>query len=147
MVVENSGNPWGQIDRTLRVNILTTHYSQYRQLGINYYFNLDNTKTYRITQWVYTGRVAGTSDGQNNYFGILANTVCNLNTTTANTNPYFAPAMNTTQVANKWALYTYYVYPYGSTGNPSNNQGFYYTDGSFVNYGEISTGILLQALI
>jgi hypothetical protein len=103
--VEIARNPVGELDLMTKISINTTHYSQYRQFTVNYYFVADITKTHRVSQWVYQGYVPGTSANQRNYFGVAGSHVCNLNTTTVNTNPYFTyPLMNDSNAANNWVL-------------------------------------------
>jgi hypothetical protein len=91
------------------------------------YFAVNSSKTYMFA--VYTKSVSGTA-GQE-FWGIDSNAVCNLNTTTANTNPYFA---YTNKVNGEWHLLVGYVYPAGTTGQSSASAGAYRcTDGVKIN--------------
>jgi hypothetical protein len=80
---------------------------------------LDPTKTYRFV--VPVRRISGS--GGNAYWGPQSNTVCDLNTTTANGNPYFVWRAKSLLESDRWYLFVGYVYPYGSTGNSNESAG------------------------
>lgn len=86
--------------------------------GAGNWFNIDTSKTYRFIVPIYRG--AGASG--TTYWGIDPGDVCDLNTTTANGNPYFAFGAPTT---GKWFLYVGYVFPYGSAGHGHSGAGIY----------------------
>jgi hypothetical protein len=95
-------------------------------------FPVNTAKTYMFA--VYTKSVSGAGVGNNSqgvatagqeYFGIDnygTTAICNLNTTTANINPYFA---STVKVDGEWHLLVGYVYPAGSTGYTNAGAGAY----------------------
>jgi len=95
-------------------------------------FPVNTAKTYMFA--VYTKSVSGAGVGNNSqgvatagqeYFGIdnyNTTAICNLNTTTANINPYFA---STVKVDGEWHLLVGYVYPAGSTGYTNAGAGAY----------------------
>lgn len=78
---------------------------------------LDPTKMYRFTLPIYRFDGAGQS-----YFGVKENFVADLNTTTANSNPYFA---SVGLPAGKWFLFVGYLFPAGSIGNSHAGAGVY----------------------
>jgi hypothetical protein len=151
VITAAESNPWGRTDRVSTVNITANQDVQYRRLDVNYYFQLDNTKTYRFTQWVYM-HYEGPTSGSNiyNYYGIAGSTVCTVNTTNVDSNPYFTyPQMNNATLKDKWVMYVFYVFPYNSTGNPTAGT-FYFADGTSVssttgggagNYNSTSTAL------
>jgi hypothetical protein len=73
-------------------------------------FPIDKTRTYRFSVFVKTSNNNGTT-----HFGVGGYTVCNLNTTTSNGNPYFFGGGDLPS-NNKWYLLVSYVFPYGQTG-------------------------------
>lgn len=75
--------------------------------------DVDINKTYR-----YAIPVRRTTSDTNGtvYFGIGQSDVCDLNTTTVDTNPYFVVASRSALTQNKWYLLVGYVYPYNTTG-------------------------------
>lgn len=75
------------------------------------YVNIDNTKTYRFSVFVKKVNASGIF-----YLGAGSDSVCDLNTTTKNSNPYFYSSRLSGQRLNSWLLITGYVYPYGITG-------------------------------
>jgi len=75
------------------------------------YVNIDNTKTYRFSVFVKKVGESGVF-----YLGVGYNTVCDLNTSTKNENPYFYQSDLSGWRLNGWLLITGYVYPYGVTG-------------------------------
>ena len=85
------------------------------------YFAVDKTKTYRFAVPVKIT----SGDTGNYYWGLLENTVCDLNTTPKNSNPYFAYGQRIGLVANRWYLLVGYVYPAGSTGNTNAGSGIF----------------------
>jgi hypothetical protein len=95
-------------------------------------FTVDTAKTYRFA--VPVKRTAGTSGSA--YWGIAANTVCDLNTTSVNGNPYFAVIGGGSLVIDRWYLMVGYVYPEGSTGLTHAGAGIYdMTTGQLVSSG------------
>ena len=74
-------------------------------------------KTYRFVVPIYKKSGNGTS-----YWGITG--VCNLNTTTAAVNPYFAVAG---LPLGRWYLFVGYIYPEGSLANTSESAGIWDT--------------------
>ena len=81
---------------------------------------LNPAKTYRF---VVPIRISGTQTNGYAYWG--TNGVCNLNTTTENTNPYFAVADRTVLANDRWYLFVGYVFPYGSTNNTNDSAGIW----------------------
>ena len=73
------------------------------------WFAVDKTKAYRFSVFVKTSANTGTT-----YLGCGASTVCTLNTTTVDINPYFWAGDLPSQ--NEWYLLVGYVYPTGNTG-------------------------------
>ena len=94
-------------------------------------FKVDVNKTYRFMVPVKMETITGTSGSA--YLGIQSNTVCNLNTTTPNSNPYFFSTGRTTFIVGRWYLIVGYVYPSGSTGATNTGAHIYdMTTGSIV---------------
>lgn len=113
-------NPVDVLDRMIEYRVPTTHYVQYAHPTPYYYFTFDKTKTYRYSQWIYRHAEVSSSYSSRCYLGIQGNTVCDINTTTLNSNPYFTyPTMNDSKYMDKWVLQVFYIYPYGSIGNPT----------------------------
>lgn len=81
-------------------------------------FPVDTAKTYLFACYFKQVSVAG--GAPQIFFGPLGSTVDNLNTTTAQSNPYFA---NANLTVGKWYLALGWVYPQGSTGNTNANAG------------------------
>lgn len=75
------------------------------------YVSVDKTKTYRFSVFVKKVNASGIF-----YLGAGSDSVCDLNTTTKNSNPYFYSSRLSGQRLNSWLLITGYVYPYGITG-------------------------------
>ena len=71
--------------------------------------NIDKTKTYRFSVFMKTSASTG-----NSYLGCKINSVCNLNTTAENGNPYFWSGDLPSN--DKWYLIVGYVFPYNTTG-------------------------------
>lgn len=91
-------------------------------------FVVDPARTYRFACAIR--RTVGTAWS---YFGPRWYTVCDLNTGTLATNPYFA---SWTQPADgRWYLYVGYIYPAGSTGLTNAGAGIY----------DMETGELVQS--
>lgn len=89
---------------------------------------IDNTKKYRLSVWIRRENVGnGTT-----YFGCQASTVCNLGTTTVNSNPYFTNFRTTDvpELINNWVLMVYYIHPHNYTGGRDNTSGIYQKNGS-----------------
>lgn len=102
---------------------------------------LDPTKTYRFV--VPVMKLSGGDGSGNFYWGTYG--VCDLNTTTTNTNPYFYSNHRSQLVENRWYLIIGYVFPYGSTNNTHEGAGLIdTTTGLYVglgtNYAHTSTG-------
>ena len=72
-------------------------------------FAIDKTKSYRFSVFAKTNANSGTT-----YLGCKANSVCNLNTATKNSNPYFWSG--DLPENNKWYLIVGYIFPAGETG-------------------------------
>lgn len=87
------------------------------------YIPIDTNKTYMFA--VLFRQSAGVNDSSL-WWGHLANTVCDLNTTTPNSNPYHAGGFNP-GVTGRWYLAVGWVHPYGSTGNDSLQAGVWDT--------------------
>lgn len=81
---------------------------------------IDKTRTYRFM--VPVRRVAGAAS---TLWGIDGSSVCDLNTTTPNTNPYFCGVGPGSFTADRWYLMVGYVYPAGSTGHTHDQSGIY----------------------
>lgn len=75
---------------------------------------IDPSKSYMFA--VLFRKVSGAND-TSLWWGIGGSTVCDLNTTTLNSNPYFAGGFNPLGVVDRWYLAIGWVYPYGSTGH------------------------------
>lgn len=100
---------------------------------------LDPNKTYRFAVAIKSGNMGA---GQA-YWGVYG--VCDLNTATTNTNPYFAVFPKSSMQTDRWYLFVGYVFPYGSTGNSNNNAGVWDCKtgakvGAGTNYCHTSTG-------
>jgi|TARA_B110000908_G_scaffold154631_1_gene192115 hypothetical protein len=132
--IGNFINPQGELDQMFRTQAITSAYTQNSQQSHRSFFNVDPTKKYRVSQWVYTHSPTSASTSRH-YFGMAGNTVCNLNTTTLNSNPYMTyPQMQDGNANGNWVLWVYYIFPYGSTGNVADG-GWYKPDGTFINTG------------
>jgi len=99
---------------------------------------LDTSKTYRFVVPIREIQADGTA-----YWG--TSSVCNLNTTNVNGNPYFAATNLPNQ--DRWYLFVGYIFPYGSTGNTHDGAGVWdcktgkkYADGANWNFG--TTGMV-----
>lgn len=108
---------------------------------VNLYHSLDPTKTYRFV--VPVMKLSGGDGSGNFYWGTYG--VCDLNTTTTNTNPYFYSNQRSQLVENRWYLMIGYVFPYGSTNNTHEGAGLIdTTTGLYVglgtNYAHTSAG-------
>ena len=102
-------------------------------------FAVNSSKTYMFA--VYVKSVSGTK-GQE-FWGIDSAAVCDLNTTTANTNPYFA---YTNKVNGEWHLLVGYVYPAGSIGYTNAGAGAYRcNDGVKITAGTFSANYTWKA--
>lgn len=112
----NGINPLGQSDILYECKSLDNYTfvtNQNHGLKSSISTTIDVTKKYRASCWVY---IDPTTTGTYLYQGYI-NGICNFNTTTVNSNPYykyFPP-----DVINKgiWLLIVAYIYPYNSTGN------------------------------
>jgi hypothetical protein len=92
-------------------------------------FTVNPNKAYMFA--VYTKSISGSTGTE--YWGIQSSTTCDLNTSTTNTNAYFATQ---TKVTGVWHLLVGWVYPAGTTGNSSSAAGAYRcSDGVLVNAG------------
>lgn len=78
------------------------------------FFPIDTSKTYMFA--ILFKKVSGAND-TSLWWGIWSNTVCDLNTTTPNSNPYFAGGFNPIGVVDRWYLAIGWVYPYNTTGH------------------------------
>lgn len=96
--------------------------------GNGNWFPVDTTKTYRFICPIYPG------PSTHMYWGISGNTVCDLNTSNLNGNPYFANESGASLGPNKWYLLVGYVFPAGSTTNAHSGAGIY----------DLSTGALRE---
>jgi hypothetical protein len=85
------------------------------------WFKVDKNKPYRFAVPV---KITGGSTGSY-YWGIGENTVCDLNTSNKNSNPYFVYGGRSGLVANRWYLLVGYVFPAGSTGNTNAGSGIF----------------------
>jgi hypothetical protein len=85
------------------------------------WFKVDKNKPYRFAVPV---KITGGSTGSY-YWGIGANTVCDLNTSNKNSNPYLVYGGRGDLVANRWYLLVGYVFPAGSTGNTNAGSGIF----------------------
>jgi hypothetical protein len=81
---------------------------------------LDPDKTYRFVL-----PVRFVSGDCNHYFGVGGNQVCDLNTTTPNSNPYFAASNAVELLADRWYVFVGYIYPRNSTGKSIDSSGVY----------------------
>ena len=81
---------------------------------------LDPNKTYRF---VVPIRFAEQFVGGTAYWG--TQNVCDLNTTTLNTNPYFAVKSRGQLSFDRWYLFVGYVFPYNSTNNSNISAGIW----------------------
>lgn len=79
---------------------------------------IDPSKIYRYA--ILARRISGSA---NIYWGAGTGRVCNLNTATANPNPYFA-STNGLRLG-VWYLFVGYVYPVGSTGYTTDGAGIW----------------------
>jgi hypothetical protein len=85
------------------------------------WFKVDKNKPYRFAVPV---KITGGSTGSY-YWGIGENTVCTLNTSNKDGNPYFVYGVRSGLVANRWYLLVGYVFPAGSTGNTNAGSGIF----------------------
>jgi hypothetical protein len=85
------------------------------------WFKVDKNKSYRFAVPV---KITGGNTGRY-YWGILENSVCDLNTGNKNSNPYFVYGERPGLVANRWYLLVGYVFPAGSTGNTNAGSGIF----------------------
>ncbi len=132
--IVNELNPVQKNDLMIKTVVVDTTYAANRYNGFRVYpsdinYNLDITKTYRVSCWVYISY-----DMVNYiYFGLTnssSDIINNINTTTINTNPYpITINGNTYPYKNQWLLLTSYIYPNGSTGN-TNESWIYLIDGT-----------------
>lgn len=88
--------------------------------------SIDTTKKYRFTCWI---KRENTGNGRT-YFGCTASTVCNLGTTTVNTNPYFYNGLisDAPEMGETWCLFVAYIHPHDYTGTSDSTNGFYRGD-------------------
>lgn len=86
--------------------------------GFGNSFAVNTSRCYRFC--VPIRRVSGTGTA---YWGIQSDSVCGLNTTTPNGNPYFSGSSSLT--AGRWYLLVGYVFPYGKTGYTHDAAGIY----------------------
>lgn len=93
---------------------------------------LDPTKTYRF---VVPIKVRDTGLGGTAYWGAQPSTVCSLNSTTPDGNPYFAARARGDMSTDRWYLFVGYVFPYDSINNSHSGAGIY----------DCKTGALLQS--
>lgn len=93
-------------------------------------FVVDPTLTYRFAVPVYVQSGTGSV-----YLGPPSNGVCNLNTSTLNSNPYFVAQAKGSLTAGRWYLMVGYVFPAGSTGMTNAGSGIY----------DMQTGALIAA--
>lgn len=84
------------------------------------FFPVNPSKTYMFV--AYTKSVAGASGGL--YWGISSDVVCDLNTSTPNTNPYFSFG-DPKAASAPWHLHVGWVYPAGTTGHAAGKAGSY----------------------
>lgn len=91
-------------------------------------FSIDHTKKYRLSVWI---RRENAGNGRT-YFGCQGDTVCNLGTTTVNTNPYFYSGLATDipEVIDNWTLWVGYIHPSDYTGGNDPYNGIYKLDGT-----------------
>lgn len=89
-------------------------------------FTPDVTRTYMFV--CYQKHISGSGSG---WWGTAS--VCDLNTSTSNTNPYFAGSF-TAPVNDRWYMYIGWVYPAGSTGMTTGRAGIW----------DCTTGLLVQ---
>ena len=133
--ISNYNNPNGNMDIMLHTEILTPHLELYSSVPLIYDCNIDSTKTYRFSQWVYM-HYETPNYRMRHYIGVESNTVCTVNTTILVSNPYMSyPYINDANFLDRWILQVYYIYPYGSTGNPEDSNRIYEVDGSNISYG------------
>ncbi len=85
------------------------------------WFKVDKNKPYRFAVPV---KITGGSTGSY-FWGIGETTVCDLNTSNKNSNPYFVYGGRSGLVANRWYLLVGYVFPAGSTGNTNAGSGIF----------------------
>jgi hypothetical protein len=85
------------------------------------WFKVDKNKPYRFAVPV---KITGGSTGSY-FWGIGGNTVCSLNTSNKDGNPYFVYGLRSGLVANRWYLLVGYVFPAGSTGNTNAGSGIF----------------------
>ena len=85
-------------------------------------FTPDQTKTYRFVVPIQASSSTRTGTA---YWGIEANKVADLNTTTTQGNPYFAVINRSSMTTGQWYLFVGYVYPYNTTGWTHDGSGVY----------------------
>lgn len=119
--------PFEYEDTVLSVTVPDT-VSGYEGGWTNYSHVIDNTKLYRLSVWI---RREDVGDGRT-YFGCQGSSVCNLGTTTVNTNPYFSSKLvsNIPQIENNWTLWVAYIHPHDYTGSTHPDTGIYTLDGT-----------------
>lgn len=84
---------------------------------------IDPNKAYRF---VLPFRVTSASADGYCYMGVLGSAVCNINTTTVNSNFYLASAMPlASMVVGRWYYLISYIYPAGATGYTTADEGIY----------------------
>lgn len=120
-------NPWG-LDDTVWANLGNDATSDGDGGWNANSLPIDKTKKYRLTVWI---RRENAGDGRT-YFGCQANTVCNLGTTTKNSNPYFYNALigGIPRVQYEWTLWVAYIHPETYAGTTDPTSGIYTLDGS-----------------
>jgi len=97
-------------------------------------FRVDKNKTYRFMLPFRMEVITGTSGSV--YLGIDGNSVCDLNTSTKNSNPYFHAVGRTAFTINRWYLMVGFIYPAGSTGASNTGAHIYdMTTGAIVSNG------------
>ena len=97
-------------------------------------FTIYPSKTYRFMVPVKFNTITGSSGAA--YWGIDGNTVCDLNTTTLNSNPYFHAVTRSSFSTGRWYLMVGYIYPAGTTGASSTGAHVYdMTTGAIVSNG------------
>lgn len=121
-VVEMYEGPYQYPDAVVS-NTVDDTTSNYEGGWTNYNNSIDNTKLYRLSVWI---RREDVGNGRT-YFGCQGSTVCNLGTTTVNTNPYFGSRLvsDLPAIENGWTLWVGHIHPHDYTGGTHAESGIY----------------------
>lgn len=97
-------------------------------------YPVDKDKKYRFSVWIKREEVNNSSG--RTYFGVQWDTVCDLGTTTINSNPYFGypNIYEAPDIVDSWLLFVGHVHPFDYTGSTDSESGIYRLNGTKLSY-------------